>query len=333
MAVFGSLRFPRAAAPALLLVLAGGCGGAWINEQHLDDGLTIVLPGIDGQTLASGNLCQTLAGLNLPTAIELYDWTVPGGTLVNQCAAGRNHAVAAALADHIADYRRRHPHRPVYLIGHSGGTAIAVWAAEALPPGEKLDAVILLGSSLSPGYDLGPALAATNWLVNYYSADDAVLLGAGCSAIGTMDRQFTQAAGMVGFSTTHPRLTQLPHDATMTAAGHDGSHFSYCGTPFITTYLAPRRSWSGERPSPGQIHRGPWPWRRSEAIADCQLPIADWGRRNTGNPPRSPLLLFNRQSEIGNRQFLLWRDKLIFRLPRPLGQQLPMPFDFIGVPR
>jgi pimeloyl-ACP methyl ester carboxylesterase len=152
---------------------------------------------------------------------------------------GRNRAVADRLAEHIANYRRSHPGKPVYLVGHSGGTAIAVWAAEALPPTEKLDAIILLGSSLSPGYDLSGALAATKWLVSYYSAGDAVLLGAGCTAIGTMDRQFTEAAGKVGFAMTHPRLTQLPHDGSMTAAGHDGSHFSYCGTPFVTAYLAP----------------------------------------------------------------------------------------------
>lgn len=240
MAVFGSLRLSGVAiAPALLLVLAGGCGGVQINEQHIEDGLTIVLPGIDGQTAACGNICQTLSALNVPTAIEIYDWTVPGGTLVNQCAMGRNRDMAARLAEHIVDYRRRHPGKPVYLVGHSGGTAIAVWAAEVLPPGERLDAVILLGSSLSPGYDLSPALAATNWLVNYYSAQDAAILGAGCSAIGTMDRRFTQAAGMVGFITNHPRLTQLPHEPSMTALGHDGSHFSYCGTAFVTTFLAP----------------------------------------------------------------------------------------------
>ena len=240
MAAFGSHRLPGVAlAPALLLLVAGGCGGVRINEQYLDEGLTIVLPGIDGPGLHNANICRSLADQNVPTAIVLYDWTVPGGTLINQCAVGRNRHAAARLAEHVADYRRAHPHKPVYLIAHSGGTAIAVWAAEALPPGERVDGIFLLGSSLSPGYDLSAALAATKWLVNYYSADDAMLLGAGCAAIGTMDRRFTPAAGKVGFAMTHPRLTQLPHDATMTAAGHDGSHLSYCGSAFIREYLAP----------------------------------------------------------------------------------------------
>ena len=54
-----------------------------------------------------------------------------------------------------------------------------------------------------------------------------------------MDRQFTPAAGMVGFIAAHRRLTQLPHEPSMTALGHDGSHFSYCSTAFVTTFLAP----------------------------------------------------------------------------------------------
>lgn len=235
MALLGPFR--RTIVPVLWLALCAlpaGCAALRLNEQHVNDGLTIVLPGIDGRGGSIENVCRVLAGLNAPTAIELRDWTVPGTTILNQCAMGRNREVAAALASYIVDYRRDHPGRPVYLIGHSGGSAIAVWTAEAMPAGETLDAVILLGSSLSPGYDLTGALEGTKRVVNYYSANDVALLGSGCSVIGTMDRQHTPAAGLVGFTARHPRLTQIAHNPTTAAAGDDGSHFSYCTTGFIT---------------------------------------------------------------------------------------------------
>lgn len=224
-----------AAAPGLL----AGCSALRLNPQNVNDGLTIVLPGIEGRDLANENICRQLAAEGIPTAVELYDWTSPAGPLINQTAMSRNRRMALQLAEHIADYRRDYPGRPVYLIGHSGGTAIAVWAAEAMPAGQRLDGVILLASSLSPQYDLSQALAGTRGLVNYYSHRDGALLGAGCSMVGTMDRQFTQAAGLVGFDAAGANLKQIPFDSSMERVGHDGSHMSYCSSGFVTAYVAP----------------------------------------------------------------------------------------------
>jgi pimeloyl-ACP methyl ester carboxylesterase len=265
-----------------------------LNEQHLNEGLTIVLPGIDGRALHNENICRALAALNVPTAIELHDWTFPVGPIFNQCAVGRNRDVSAMLAAYVVDYRRQHPQRPVYLIGHSGGTAIAVWAAEAMPPGEELDGVVLLGSSLSPGYDLSRALAGTKQLITYYSTSDAVLLGAGCTVIGTMDRQFTEAAGKVGFSMTHPRLTQIPYDSSMARAGHDGSHFSYCGTGFVTAYVGPliRSDFHDGGPV---IATAPPPAEASGAAAGTVTPIPTSETLLVKQPEPSPEIPLTRQ--------------------------------------
>ncbi len=227
-----------------------GCSAMRLNIQRADEGLTIVLPGIDGRGLHNENICRRLAAEGVPTAIELYDWTSMAGMLVNQTAMSRNRRAAQQLADHIADYRREYPGRPVFLVGHSGGTAIAVWAAEAMPSGQEIDGVILMGSSLSPQYDLSVALARTRRLVNFYSYRDAALLGAGCRMVGTMDRQFTEAAGKVGFEASGSNMTQIPFDRSMEAAGLDGSHLSYCSSGFVTAYVAPLIKGGGHRVGP-----------------------------------------------------------------------------------
>ena len=58
----------------------------------------------------------------------------------------------------IVDYRKSHPGRPIYLIGHSGGGALSVLTLERLPPGTTVTGAMLLNAALSPGYDLSAVL-------------------------------------------------------------------------------------------------------------------------------------------------------------------------------
>lgn len=234
---------------AVFLTTAAGCGagGIVMNRQHLDNGLVIVLPGIEGRSLSNASICLALCGEQIPLAVEVYDWTAPLGPLFNQCAYGRNREAAAALADHIEDYRREHPTGRVFLIGHSGGTAIAAWAAEALGGRGKVAGIIMLASSLSPGYDLNAALAyAEMGIVSFYSGHDSALLGAGTSLFGTMDRVNGESAGKVGFngfsssySAAGPELFEVPWSQEMVRTGYIGCHFSVCAGNFIATYVAP----------------------------------------------------------------------------------------------
>jgi len=233
---------------AVLLTTVAGCDvrGIVMNRQHLDDGLVIILPGIEGRSLSNGSICQALCDEQIPLAVQVYDWTVPLGPVFNQCAYARNREAAAALARHIVEYRREHPTGRVFLIGHSGGTAIAVWAAEAMPPDQKIDGIILLASSLSPQYDLTEALArAEMGIVSFYSHHDAALLGAGTSLFGTMDRVNGESAGKVGFNghsasyAAAAKLFQIPWSQKMAKTGYTGCHFSCCSGKFIATYIAP----------------------------------------------------------------------------------------------
>ena len=233
---------------AVLLTTVAGCGagGVVMNEQHLDKGLVIVLPGIEGRSLSNASICLSLCGEQVPLAVQVYDWTAPLGPLFNQCAYERNREAAAVLARYIADYRREHPDGRVFLIGHSGGTAIAAWAAEALPDGERVDGIIMLASSLSPGYDLTAALVRSRMgIVSFYSDHDSALLGAGTTLFGTMDRRNGESAGKVGFNgdsasySTAAKLFQVRWTPEMAKTGYTGCHFSCCAGEFIAAYVAP----------------------------------------------------------------------------------------------
>ena len=215
-----------------------------INADGADRGLVILLPGIDGRSGYSEEACRALCRDGRAISVELRDWTSPLGAFFNQTAIARNHEVARTIAERIADYHREYPARPVYLIGHSGGTAMAVWTAESLPGGEQVEGIILLASSLSPGYDLTGALARSRGgIVSFYSPQDIAVLGAGTTLLGTMDGRHSESAGKAGFESRglggYEKLFQVPWEPSMVAAGHGGDHFGCMATRFIRTYVAP----------------------------------------------------------------------------------------------
>jgi len=231
---------------AVIVLLLTGCRSQLVlRAEDLDQGLIIVLPGIDGRMPYNEAGCRTLSDDGIAAAVELHDWTAPLGPLYNQSAVLRNHEVARAVAVRIASYQRGHPGRPVFLIGHSGGTAIAVWAAEALPTGREVDGIILLGSSLSPGYDLSRALARSRrGIVSFHSELDGGMLGLGTLLIGTMDGLHSVSAGHVGFRRPpgragYARLFQIAWQPGMLKDGHAGGHFDYMGAAFLSARIGP----------------------------------------------------------------------------------------------
>lgn len=230
------------AAAVMVLAMLAGCEQSKItaNSADLDRGLVIVLPGIDGVSPSCLGMRQALADSVPGSAVEVFDWTSPMGALFNQVAQEHNREMAAVLAERIRKYHREHPAGRVQLVGHSGGTAIAVWAAEGLSAGEGVDRIVLLGSSLSPEYDLTTAMSRTRrGVVNFYSHRDTALLGAGTSLLGTMDGKRSESAGLVGFRSPGPSLVQVAWQETMASTGNDGGHFGCTSRGFVTAYVAP----------------------------------------------------------------------------------------------
>ncbi|HYE19474.1 MAG TPA: hypothetical protein VEA69_13570 [Tepidisphaeraceae bacterium] len=100
--------------------------------------------------------------------------------------------------------------------------------------------VVLLAPSVSPGYDLSPALRHVAGRAHAFHSDrDVWHLKWRCSTSGTYDDVKTPAAGHAGFAATHPRLTQHAYDPAWDALGHDGGHTGSVAEDFVRTIVLP----------------------------------------------------------------------------------------------
>jgi len=240
-------------ATLLTAALAAGCGETsdkFASPQRLSCGLVILLPGIEGEGPLSYSIRDGLSRAGIDSALRIYQWGRPvpvAGLLLNQMDVLGNRAAARRVARLIVDYQESHPDHPVYMVGHSGGGGVAVFAAEALPPHRQVEGLILLAPSISSGYDLSRALdRCRKGIVNFHSAGDAGFLIVGTTLFGNVDGVRSPAAGAVGFAKHRPRLFQKPWTTEMALAGNLGGHLGST-TPEFQRYVAP---WLKAQPWP-----------------------------------------------------------------------------------
>ncbi|MCB9851615.1 MAG: hypothetical protein H6819_00860 [Phycisphaerales bacterium] len=232
-----------------------GCvpDGRLNSSARLDRGLVVVLPGIEGPSVWNRDLVLGLDEGGVDCAIRRHVWgtPVPGGFLINLTDIERNRREADRLRDDLVAYMTKYPGRPVQLVGHSGGAGIALLATERLPADCPVTAIVLLAASVSPTYDLRPALGRTTQrILNCYSERDSILLGPGTTIAGTIDREFGESAGKVGFTSRpaflpveqrrYAALDQLKWTRSMEKLGNDGGHFGWTNRRFVREWLAPR---------------------------------------------------------------------------------------------
>jgi pimeloyl-ACP methyl ester carboxylesterase len=200
-----------------------------------EPGTVILIEGVGGFRLMQPSSAVGLRLAGVPHECRTFHWGHGWGRIFLDLQNPANvEARAGELSDLILSIKREAPSRPVYLIGHSGGTGIAVRAAEKLPP-DTLRRVVLLSSALSPNRDLRKALSACErGIVSYYSALDCLILGWGTWTFGTIDRAHERSAGHVGFhlppgltpaeAALYERLIQVPWSLRMMWTGNVGNH-------------------------------------------------------------------------------------------------------------
>lgn len=242
----------RAAAGALAglaLILSGCYSLPDPSAEQLDRGLVWVFPGVDSDAARMRPVIDAYRSAGVDSAIRMHDWTRPFGLFSNLVSLHRNRADADRIAREIAAYGRAHPGRPIDLVGYSGGAGMAVFTAEALPADVHLRHVILVQAALSPQYDLCPALERVDGrLVAFHCPRDWLILGAGTSLLGTMDRRHSAAAGKDGFE-----IEQAIRDAALRERfepqcwtseaireGHPGSHRAMLAYDWNRLRVAPR---------------------------------------------------------------------------------------------
>ena len=189
-------------------------GTRYANPERADKGLVVIFPGIEGESGANRDIREGLDKAGIPYALVIYRWGSPMGMLENQTDVARDRRQGAEIASQIATYQQKHPGKPIFLIGHSAGTGIAVFALESLgriAGAKPIDGVFLLSSSLSASYDLTAALQMTRrGIVNVSNSDDTLVLGAGTAAAGNVDGGRGDSAGANGLLPVLPEALRTP---------------------------------------------------------------------------------------------------------------------------
>ena len=236
----------------LLLCAAAmaGCGedtALYATDARKANGLVIILPGIEGESDMNHGIREGLMDGGVEYALTIHSWGVPVpgiGMVINQTNVLGNRLAGVGVAKVVAEYQTSHPGKPVYIVGHSGGGGVAVFAAEALADMEgdhSVDGLILLSASISGDYNLSKALSRSrNGLVNFYNTADTALLGVGTGILGNVDGGHAPSAGRVGFEKTFPRVYQVSVDSS------DDPHASATRPSYGAAYIAPwvrARTW------------------------------------------------------------------------------------------
>lgn len=236
--------------PALLLiaVFAMALPAQAAPEPHF-----IVLPGVEGVSPCSRGIISGLRQGYPNASFEIFDWTTGHVCLMlyHARAYNRNQGQAGALAAHIVALQAERPDRPIFLVGHSGGGAIAVLALEQLPAGCKIQQAILLAPYIAPNHPLGTSLDRTVSGIDVFTSPmDFVVLGAATVAVGSIDHVHLPAAGMVGFFPPRnmdegtqylyaTKLHQHNYDPAWIRTGHYGGHFTCTLPEFVGRYVSP----------------------------------------------------------------------------------------------
>jgi pimeloyl-ACP methyl ester carboxylesterase len=239
-----------------------GDPGRWFDRARLRHGLAIVLPGIEGWGPLNWSIARGLEDGGFPGAVHVHDWTTGFWPFFGYHlrATVRNRERATVVARLVRDYHDAFPRRPVCLVGHSGGGALAVLTLEALPRRYPVQTTVLLGPALSPTYSLGRALRQVeNGLWHFWSPYDFLFLAMGTLMAGTVDGRHSVSAGFRGFALPEgasaeeatlyrTRLHQQRYSLPFLRQFHWGGHLAWANRVFIAETVAPllKESVSGQ---------------------------------------------------------------------------------------
>jgi len=205
------------------------------------------LPGIGGERRVDRKLVEGIVQGGYSGDFAIYDWTDNNHGIPSLVSYDHNKEKAQILADRLTAVHRANPNCRLIITAHSGGTGVAVWALEKLPPDVQVDRVILLASALSPMYDLSGALRhVSGRMFNFWSPLDVAILSLGTNVFGTIDGVKSPAAGFVGFyqpdsadKVQYQKLEQRPYDRAWIRLGNHGEHIGAMNQAFAQEILTP----------------------------------------------------------------------------------------------
>lgn len=226
--------------PIISICLAVFSCGCMNGVPHVAGGpdVVFIVPGVGGPT-GYNALVDSLRRPN--RSIQMITWGAPRPLFFLNYSDQKIHDDAERqFAQILAKWKNDHPAGEISIIGHSAGCGVALGAIAQLNPG-SIDHLVLLAPSVSPIYDLWPALARVNGPVHVYTSEKDTLLEWRTGKFSTYDRVQTAAAGVRGFRGNYPsnRLVQHAFEDRWIEMGHEGGHWGPLAGDFSRSMIAP----------------------------------------------------------------------------------------------
>ncbi len=236
----------------LIFVFVSGCVETRRPNRWERYGKVYYLDGAGNLGFGQDTVPRALRAAGFRGDFESVIWTTFSGPLGDQVIRINARIKADELSKKIVRYRKRYPDTPVYIIGLSAGTGVAVWAVEKLPAGMMIDDMVLLGSSLANNYDMTKCLKHVKGRVYVlYSSRDAILTGF-IPLTGTIDGSyFVQPAGLTGMQLPErassetrrlyrEKIVNIAWRPSFERFGYAGGHTDATSYAFVKYFIAPR---------------------------------------------------------------------------------------------
>lgn len=246
----------------------------------------------------SHSISKGLLAAGYDGAGENFHWQTWLGVTIDQISTEQyKREQASKIAKRIVAFSKQYPDTPITLMGHSAGTAVAVFALEALPAEVHVENVILLSGSLSSEYSLTKALRQVNGRMFVTTSQKDVVLQFLVPLSGTADRALgaTKTIGVEGPTPPasqkdetrrqYTKVIQIPWNEQFRNYGDNGAHSDTIKSSFVEAVVAPLIVTNSELTAPppvkqaGQVenpdyHRwarfGPGSWIEFEGYQEIE---------------------------------------------------------------
>jgi len=231
--------------PIFLIALAGS--GCQTNAPLEGQNLVVLVPGCAGDGFWYNNLRESVAASQPARTVRTFEWGWPLPLYVLNLQDQKIHTRAEkALAKAIKSWRDRYPAGRLTLLGHSAGCGVILGSLSRLDKPVSVEKVVLLAPSVSPDYQIDPALRQISGTLHvFFSEGDQVWLGWRTSTFGTYDSKRTEAAGKVGLNVEHlnsnlrEKIVQHGYEPEYAELGNGGGHFGSLGRRFDEKVVVP----------------------------------------------------------------------------------------------
>ena len=233
------------ALPIFLIALA--TGGCQYNAPLEGQNLVVLVPGCAGDGFWYNDLRQSVAASQPARTVRTFEWGLPLPLYMLNLQDPKIHSKAEkALAKALKSWRDRYPSGHLTLLGHSAGCGVILGSLSRIDKPVDVENVVLLAPSVSPNYQISPALRQIAGTLHvFYSGSDRLWLGWRTNTFGTYDSVHAEAAGKVGLAVEHLdpnlrcKIVQHGYEPEFVELGNGGGHFGSLGRRFDDKVIAP----------------------------------------------------------------------------------------------